>query len=237
MFKLSKDFGLGINTMKSVHPLPRLLMLLAAVASFYDGAVEGNANYRDAFEYQFVMPEAPPPPPPAQPTPWQHFYPDNYDFTDYSRHVTRSDPTSRNSEAQLVPSGPYFAQELKNIYHKRPVDPEPERKVYQTSWNLIDSEGNEYATPYNRPGLTGHRPPAQIPFLPDHPIVLDAWQQTIYHQQHQQHQHDERPIRKPISKKPVRKKHKVRPIHPGNHAGTCLLYKPHRLTFNAANVA
>ena len=219
--------------MKSAHPLPRLLMLLAAAASFY-GAVDANSNYRDAFEYPFVMPDAPPPAPTPQPTPWQHFYPDNYDFTDYSRHITRSDPASRNSQAQLVPSGPYFAQELKTIYHKRP-DPEPERKVYQTSWNLIDSEGNEFATPYNRPGqLMGHRPhPAPVPFPPNHPVVLDAWQQTLYQQQHR----DERPIRKPISKKPVRKKHKVRPIHPGNHAGTFWLHKPHRLTFSEANVA
>lgn len=182
-----------------------VLLLIAEVAS----------DYRDAFEYPFVMPRHPAPSvrTPSIAPAWQQFYPDNYDFSDYSRHITRTDPASRNSAAEQVPSGPYFAQELKTYYHK----PADEHKVYQTSWNMIDSEGNEYASLYNRPTLTNHRPASisPVPLLSDHhAFVLDAWQRQ--QQEHQQlYLQKERPTPKPISKKPARKKNKVRPIHPG----------------------
>lgn len=169
-------------------------------------AADGASNYGDGFEYPFVTPE-PYHPAVNRPNPnipaWQYFYPPNHDFTDYSQHITRTDPASRNSGAQLIPSGPYFAQELKTIYHKRPVEP----KVYQTSWNMIDSNGNE-VTVYNRPVITANRPSPPFEFPANHPVVMEGWQQ-------QQQQKEERPIRKPISKKPLRKKQKVRPIHPG----------------------
>jgi hypothetical protein len=187
----------------SSRRFPWLLLLLLVTDVISD--------YRNTFEYPFMTPRHPAPIRSHSTAPvWQQFYPENYDFTDYSRHITRSDPASRNSAAEQIPSGPYFAQELKRYYHK----PADEHKVYQTSWNMIDSEGNEYATVYNRPGLTGHRPSSasSIPLPTDqHPYVLDAWQQ----QQHHIQQQKERPTRKPISKKPVRKKNKVRPIHPG----------------------
>ena len=190
--------------------LPWLLLLLLVT--------EGTCDYRDAFEYPFITPRHPAPVRSYAMAPgWKQFYPENYDFTDYSRHITRSDPASRNSAAQQIPSGPYFAQELKRYYHKPAAE---EHKVYQTSWNMIDSEGNEYSTVYNRPGMTGHRPspPSSIPLPTDqYPFVLDAWQQQQQQQHHaEQQQPKERPTRKPISKKPVRKKNKVvRPIHPG----------------------
>ncbi|XP_045029342.1 uncharacterized protein LOC116924091 isoform X2 [Daphnia magna] len=187
-----------------------MLLLIAEVAS----------DYRDAFEYPFVMPRHPAPAAvrtPSTAEPWRHFYPESYDFSDYSRHITRTDPASRNSAAEQVPSGPYFAQELKRYYHK----PADEHKVYQTSWNMIDSQGNEYASVYNRPTLTNYRPVSAppVPLLSDqHAFVLDAWQRQ---QQEQQQlyvqQQKERPTRKPISKKPARKKNKVRPIHPAGY--------------------
>ena len=80
--------------------------------------IEATCDYRDAFEYPFITPRHPAPAVrshsiyPA----WQTFYPENYDFTDYSRHITRSDPSSRNSAGEQIPSGPYFAQELKRYY-------------------------------------------------------------------------------------------------------------------------
>lgn len=150
-------------------------------------------GYEDMFEYPFVTPD-PRRITTTAPT-WQHFYPPHHDFTDYSQHITRTGPASRNSAGEEMPSGPYFAQELKNIYHKRPVEP----KIYQTSWNMIDSDGNE-VTVYNRPVLTGHRlsPPTTSNNRP-----LVSWQG------------EEPDIRKPIRKKPTRKKNKIRPIHPG----------------------
>lgn len=191
----------------------RLLLWLTYVI-----AASAISNYRDGFEYPFVTPN------PYElsmsradtMSPWEHFYPANHDFTDYSQHITRTNPASRNSAAQLVPSGPYFAQELKNIYHKPDKRP-AEHKVYQTSWNMIDSNGNE-VTVYNRPGLTSNRPAPPFPLPSNHPLFMEGWK----HQQHQIDFLEEQPIRKPLSKKPVRKKHKVRPIHPGRTTGGTL---------------
>ena len=209
----------------SSRRLPWLLILLLVSEAT-------ASDYRDAFEYPIITPRYPAPAIRSHSmtrSSWQQFYPADYDFTDYSRHITRSDQASRNSAAEQIPSGPYFAQELKRYYHK----PADEHKVYQTSWNMIDSEGNEYATVYNRPGLTGHRPSSasSIPLPTDqHPYVLDAWQQQQHQYDIQQEQQPkERPTRKPISKKPVRKKNKIRPIHPGmtkNHT----LFPPDILT-------
>lgn len=209
--------------------LPWLLLLLLVS--------EGTSDYRDGFEYPFITTRHPAPVRSYSMAPgWRQFYPEDYDFSDYSRHITRSDPASRNSAAEQIPSGPYFAQELKRYYHKPAEEP---HKVYQTSWNMIDSEGNEYSTVYNRPAMTGyHRPSSSASsssgiLLPtdQYPFVLDAWQQQQQQQHHVEQQPiKERPTRKPISKKPVRKKNKgVRPIHPGmttiTHY-TALVYPP-----------
>lgn len=193
--------------------LPWLLLLLLVS--------EGTSDYRDGFEYPFITTRHPAPVRSYSMAPgWRQFYPENYDFSDYSRHITRSDPASRNSAAEQIPSGPYFAQELKRYYHKPAEEP---HKVYQTSWNMIDSEGNEYSTVYNRPAMTGYRPSSSASsssgiLLPtdQYPFVLDAWQQQQQQHHVEQQPIKERPTRKPISKKPVRKKNKgVRPIHPG----------------------
>lgn len=98
--------------------------------------------------YPYIRPE-------SYNLPGRRYYPDNYDFTDYSAHFTRSDASSRNSAAEPPPSGPYFAHELKSYYHNR-------QKIYQTSWNMIDSDGNDYS-PYHRPAP----PPPEPPIRPE----------------------------------------------------------------------
>lgn len=156
------------------------LHLLALVVTLL--CVPASQQQTDEY-YQYVRPE-------VYVTPARRYYPDNHDFTDYSMHYTRSDPASRNSAAQPPPSGPYFAHELKSYYHHPGRNPAPvQNMIYQTSWNLIDSEGNDYS-PYPRPIAQTLQSEEQL-----------AWQH--------------RPVRKPIAKKPVRKKQKKRPVHSG----------------------
>lgn len=176
-------------------------MMLASVLRYR--TVEGSPQeHPEQFYYPYVRPTVASN---AALTP--KFYPDNHDFTDYSMHFTRSDPSSRNSGAEPPPSGPYFAHELKSYYHN-PAQHQQQKAVYQTSWNMIDSDGNDY-TPYQRPSSHAVNNPSLAQFASDEE-ELAFWQQL-----------QQRPIvRKPIiiTKKPIRKKQQKnkRPVQPGN---------------------
>ena len=185
-----------------------VLMMLASVLQ--DRTVEGSPQeHPEQFYYPYVRPTVLPNSAAAP-----KFYPDNHDFTDYSMHFTRSDPSSRNSGAEPPPSGPYFAHELKSYYH----NPAQQKAVYQTSWNMIDSDGNDY-TPYQRPSSHVVNNPSLAQFA-NNEDELAVWQQL-----------QQRPnsiVRKPITKKPIRKKQQQqhnknkRPVQPGEYS----LYKP-----------
>ena len=64
----------------------------------------------------------------------RRFYGPGHDFSDYSRHATRSSPILQRHSAgsSPQPSGPYFAHELKESKKK----PQQRRPLSATSWNV-----------------------------------------------------------------------------------------------------
>jgi len=187
------------------------------------------ASPSDDFYYHYVRPEPVLPPSPSGTSGKLHG--PEHDYTDYSRHYTRSDQSGRNSAAQPPPSGPYFAHELKSYYHNNNynnynqlpplnmIHHNKEHKAINSNnyspWNSIhDTIANEYSPPsYPPPPVDFYSlRPGQRPFPPAQMEGADLY----YNHPHQgPQQQQQRPLRKPISKKPIKKKQKKRP--PANH--------------------
>lgn len=209
-------------------PLDRAAMM-KRWAAFFVLIFAADALAGDAFDYPFFRSETARPaarPNNKQSPPWRRFYREDHDFRDYSMHYTRTDPHSRSSANEPPPSGPYFAYELKEYYHKRNPQEVPP-SIYPTSWNVLDHDGNELSGLYQRPVVV-----TQQPKLTNNPAI-DAWIQQqhlglLHHQmktkpliaynqnfdmdsEYPPQDRPDRPMRKPLPGKRPNKK-KKRPI-------------------------
>lgn len=185
------------------------------------------ASPSDDFYYHYVRPEPVLPPSPSGTSSSSKLYGPEHDYTDYSRHYTRSDQSGRNSAAQPPPSGPYFAHELKSYYHNNynqlPLNNMMNHKEHKainnnnySPWNSIhDTIANEYSPPsYPPPPVDFYSlRPGQRPFPP---TMMEGADLYYNHHQGPQQQQQQRPLRKPISKKPIKKKQKKRPPPPAS---------------------